>query len=864
MKKFFLLLFAVFQAIQFSFAKPIDATTAQTVARHFFRSTDKGNTIPGQLNFDLAFEAKGRLSADAAEETAFYYIFNLIGTEGYVIVGADDVAEPIWAYSVESWFDPVNIPINMEKWIEAYRQEMIYILSHELRATPEIAAKWQQWQAGDLVVQDRTAGVNPLCVTRWDQAPYYNALCPGGSVTGCVATAMAQVMKFWNHPAQGEGFHSYNEDNYGTVSANFGSTSYNWAAMPNSLNSNNTAVATLMYHCGVSVDMNYSPQVSGAYVATAASPITHCSEYAFKTYFKYSPSLQGVLRSNYSSAQWVNLMKSELDAGRPILHAGIGSGGGHAFVCDGYDNADYFHFNWGWGGQADGYFLNYALNPGSTGTGGGSGGYNSNQHILIGVQPVNGGGGGGGSQPASVQLYTPLVPASNPFAYTELISVSANIQNTGNTPFYGDITAALFDENYTFVDFIQTYTESNGLPSGFVYQNNLVFSNGSLDVVPGDYYIGIFVRPTNGNWIQVANGSYQNMIPVSVVYYNDIQMYEPISTSPTVLTRNQPASIHTNIANFGFITFNGTVSVDLHDLDGSWIGTIDEISGLSLPSNSYYINGLTFNTSGLDVDPGTYQIAVWELAAGGSWELVQGSSANPNPQQVTIAEEALSPDVYENNNTQSSAFNLTLNFTGNQATRKTTGANIHLASDYDFFKIALPSGYSYSINARLQDSYDNNDGQDYTNDALWSYSTGGAYSEAFDDVLTTGNIVLNGGQTIYFQIASYFPGNTGTYQFDIQVTRTPVSGTIDLLAQGSLAVRPNPASEFLSVTVNDNVKLQKLELFNTSGQQVLSRQLDGVVPGPIPVHELPGGLYILTVLTDRGLWRERVVITRRF
>src|SRR5690606_21342692 len=125
------------------------------------------------------------------------------------------------------------------------------------------------------------------------QTPHVNAQCPSGSVTGCVATAMAQVMKYHNHPAQGAGFHSYSAPNYGTLSANFGATTYNWGSMPNTVNSPNSAVATLMYHCGVSVDMQYSPQVSNAYMITRGSPIQHCSEYAMKNYFGYDASMQG-------------------------------------------------------------------------------------------------------------------------------------------------------------------------------------------------------------------------------------------------------------------------------------------------------------------------------------------------------------------------------------------------------------------------------------------------------------------------------------------------------------------------------------------------------------------------------------------
>ena len=190
-------------------------------------------------------------------------------------------------------------------------------------------------------------------------------------------------MKYWEYPSQGIGFHSYNEDDYGTLSANFASTTYNWAAMPNNVTSSNNAVATLMYHCGVSVDMNYGVGGSSAQTLDVANALIN--------YFGYSPQIEGLYKTNYSNVQWINLLKTDLDNNRPIQYAGSGNGGGHSFVCDGYDNNDWFHFNWGWGGSSDGYFdLDY-LNPGSLGTGGGTGGFNTNQRAIIGIQPPSGG-----------------------------------------------------------------------------------------------------------------------------------------------------------------------------------------------------------------------------------------------------------------------------------------------------------------------------------------------------------------------------------------------------------------------------------------------------------------------------------------
>jgi hypothetical protein len=198
------------------------------------------------------------------------------------------------------------------------------------------------------------ASAGPLLSTKWNQGQYYNASCPvdaegtdGHVPVGCVAVAMAQVMKYHNYPVTGTGSHSYSHPVYGTLSANFGATTYNWASMPDSLSKYDSDVATLLYHVGVSVEMDYTPDQSGAYMSDAA--------YALETYFKYSNSLSYVWKSSYSTDEWTTILRTEIDNKRPILYSGHGTGG-HAFVCDGYSGSDYFHFNWGWGGSEDNYF----------------------------------------------------------------------------------------------------------------------------------------------------------------------------------------------------------------------------------------------------------------------------------------------------------------------------------------------------------------------------------------------------------------------------------------------------------------------------------------------------------------------------
>ncbi|HNT51851.1 MAG TPA: C10 family peptidase, partial [Candidatus Syntrophosphaera sp.] len=293
-----------------------------------------------------------------------FYIFELNGG-GWVLVAANDACEPILAYCDSGSFEyPVSSP-EARYWITTFEDQLL----EAIRRSADNSAKlplWNEIRAGDFARWSGTRDVSPLLTTTWNQDQYYNASCPvdltgppqagGHAYAGCVATAMGQVMKKWNHPAQGTISHSYVENTYGTLSANFGATTYNWSAMPNNLTTHNTAVATLLYHCGVGVDMDYGPTASSANVFTND---------AMEVFFGYDPAAQWQWRSGYSDTDWMNLMKADLNAGRPIVYVGYNSSytTGHTFVMDGFSSGNYFHFNWGWSGLYNGNFLLNSLIP---------------------------------------------------------------------------------------------------------------------------------------------------------------------------------------------------------------------------------------------------------------------------------------------------------------------------------------------------------------------------------------------------------------------------------------------------------------------------------------------------------------------
>lgn len=281
---------------------------------------------------------------------------------GWVLVPADDNLRPVLAYSSDSDTDIHNLPPAFLLYLKAYAQDVDYV--RNLRSpVMENRIQWEKLQNNDFNDYHQSRAIVPLLQTKWNQDWPYNELCPldtsgpGGRVyAGCVATAMGQVMKYWNSPINGVGSHSYYAYGYGYQSANFGNATYLWDEMPNSIGFSNIPIATLLYHAAVSVDMGFSPNGSGANGNRATQ--------ALKNYFKY-PNASYAQRWDYSSSSWENLIRGQLDNGVPMYYSGSDEESGHAFNCDGYQGTNYFHFNFGWGGSGDGYFYLNAVNPGS-------------------------------------------------------------------------------------------------------------------------------------------------------------------------------------------------------------------------------------------------------------------------------------------------------------------------------------------------------------------------------------------------------------------------------------------------------------------------------------------------------------------
>jgi hypothetical protein len=874
MKKLVSFLLIAVTFISVTYGKKVDLNTAQTVAQQFMAK----KAVPGKLtavrNISLAFTAvpENVNKTLSGEPDVYYYVFNLNATRGFIIVSGDDIVEPILAYSNQGSFDPDHIPAHVRAWLKGYTDQIQYALDQQMEPTPGIRGDWDLYTDTDnkFPVYKGVHTAGPLVQTTWNQSPYYNAMCPYDNtaseltVTGCVATAMAQVLKFWNFPAQGAGFNSYNDPKYGMQSADFGSTTYDWNNMPLVLNGPNAAIATLMFQCGVSVNMTYGIAQTGgssAYVVSSQSPVTNCAEYALKTYFGYPATLNGQVRQNFTDATWKNMMITDLDAGRPIIYAGFGSGGGHCFVCDGYDNNGMFHFNWGWQGQFDGYFNINALNPEGVGTGGGTGGFNSGQQAVFGIQGGNG-GGGGGNQAYGLALYSTLNISASSIGYGDPFTISTNIANFGPGNFHGTVCAAIFNSNYDFVDFVDSIPNVS-YDSGYYYSTTFNYP-GKFTLLPGTYYIAAYYKATGGNWMIVGNyQSYYNFLQMQVVNSNPMEMYAAMTVTPgTTLTSGQPVTVHLDVANGGLTDFNGTFDVSLYDLDGFVVATVQQLTGMNLHAGYHYTNGLTFTNSNLVAPPGTYLMALQYLADNSSSWALAGSMSYANPIFVIVQQGTLNADQFEPNNSPSQAYDLVVNFSGNTAMVSTQGANCNTGTDYDFYKITLAQGHSYSIAARVDDASHNPNPGNYTLNAIWIDSVSGSPASPVYRGEAPGNIMLLNGGTVIFGVAPEFTGLTGTYNLVLNIQQNPAG--ISAPGQSSFNVYPNPANDYIIVAPANPVQWPSLIRIST----VEGRGLINVEPGQqqdkirIPVGNLSSGIYFLQAITPGGVISKEIMINR--
>ncbi|MCR4592445.1 MAG: C10 family peptidase [Bacteroidaceae bacterium] len=459
-----------------------DDITAEQAQKEALAFLQKQRTATGGPRYAPGKTPKLKL----ASTVSGLYVFNVDSNGGYVIVSNDDETIPVLGFSDSGSLDPNNMPDNMKAWLQGYANEIAW-----LKANVPVNGNGKGRRR---VGSHSTGEILPLMTTTWNQEYPYNAYSPEyasglQSVTGCIATAMAQVMYYTEKKAGSETTATTRDiPSYRTYSYQIDmpvipeGTEINWKDMINNYSSSYTeenaeAVAMLMYCCGCATEMDYGP-TSGSCTVRVAN--------ALKKYFGYAETTRYLCRSWYSFGDWTDIIYHELEEGRTVCYAGMSGDEGHGFVCDGYkneDDTDLFHINWGWGGLSDGYFVLSALDPDDQGVGGSSSnsGYNYGQEAIVGIQKIGGTGTVLERNTYEVQnlKFNSITANFAKIALGESVDITVNVSNTYDKTFDGDLYLVV--NNYVSVG--KTFV----IPGGETKDCTITFTPEEV----GDYTIGI-------------------------------------------------------------------------------------------------------------------------------------------------------------------------------------------------------------------------------------------------------------------------------------------------------------------------------------------------------------------------------------
>jgi len=325
-KKIFIILL-----VNYLFSSPISESTIRKVALSLVK--ERSNLISLSIN---------SIESYTFNKEKIFYIVHYI-PKGFALIAADDNVMPIIGYSFNNNYITEDIPLQLDSLLSNFTKNYLNMINPNLPVQPGIIENWEYYLSDDILENENFRDVDPLITANWNQGGNWNNMCPGNTLVGCVAVAMGQVMHYWNHPAQGSGYHYYWHPDFDLIEADFGNTLYGFEGMLN--NSATPESQLLLFHSGVAVEMDYGYDGSGAFVCyTGLNAKT-----ALQNHFNYDSNITCVSRNNYSDSEWSNIIIDQLDRGWPIIYRAYYSGGGagHAWNVDGY-SGELLHCNWGW------------------------------------------------------------------------------------------------------------------------------------------------------------------------------------------------------------------------------------------------------------------------------------------------------------------------------------------------------------------------------------------------------------------------------------------------------------------------------------------------------------------------------------
>lgn len=437
-------------------------------------------------------KAKSRTATTASSSDAYYVFNNDAG--GFVIIAGDDAVTPVLGYTSTGSFDAENLPDGLKDLLKSYERQ--------------IAALGDNYVANRTATRAAFTGENLLKTAEWNQMAPFNKYTPNNYVTGCVATAGAIVMKHHGYPAKGTGSHSYTL-NGKTLTANF-EHDYDWASMPVKYDGTNDAdfdgVARLMADLGVAVEMQYDKDGSGAYIGNLVT--------ALQKYYGYSKLSHLLAIEDVGAEAWNSRLRDEIDANRPVLYAASdpNTGGGHAFVIDGYKDES-FSVNWGWGGYCDGFYKIGALNPESNGKPEGDK-YNVGQSAVFGMEPSDGTEkiSGMGFMTNVGRFHILNMNITDVKKGQKVGIFCAPIGNTGDQPFTGEVDVALMNAKGEMRKIVTSSPLTvDDLDPGYYYSSPSFNFVSTVDAEPGDYLAIVAKEKGSSEYIELYDSNFERL-----------------------------------------------------------------------------------------------------------------------------------------------------------------------------------------------------------------------------------------------------------------------------------------------------------------------------------------------------------------
>ena len=572
MKRYLLLIVSVVVS-SLLMAGNVTPEQAEQVAQQFLNShrlTTKSQSA-ARLNM-----VQHRTTSRRAGAPTAYYVFNVEQDKGFVVVSGDDRTVPILGYGENGSFDVDNMPENMKAWLQGYVDQIEWLNAH-----PETPVATKATRRSQNVIR-------PLIQTHWGQNDPYNLFCPMDgdrrSVTGCVATAMAQLMYYHQYPAQTTmPIPAYTTETNSMDIDEIGVTTIPWNDMQKTYTGGETdtqreAVALLMRLCGASVEMDYTSYNSGTYSSYVAD--------ALQTYFDYDAATEAVHRDDYRAADWEDMVYEELAQKRPVYYFGSSIGGGHAFIVDGYDGDGLYHVNWGWNGSSDDYFVLSILDPGNnsgTGASSTSDGYSLNQGAVIGAQRNTGVVPQKTVVMTTQNIYaetTTIPAANNRFTFTFKVSCY-NFTGETNTFDWG---AGVYDERGASCGDIPIYSERTHNPNyGYRDANITLYFPSSWS---GTYKIMMISRKSGTTeWLKNMNSDYYYL--EATIKGNVMTLKNPTTAMSGIMTVSGNLEVGGNVQTSTQITNDGTyfnkqfyLRVDGEDVGGRYLDLDSQESGI--------------------------------------------------------------------------------------------------------------------------------------------------------------------------------------------------------------------------------------------------------------------------------------------